>query len=43
MARSELDKLLNKLESGAFFFFKQGLENTAENIVKDLQTLGPTW
>jgi len=43
MARNELNKLLNKLESGAFIFFKKGLENTAENIVKDLQSFGPTW
>jgi len=43
MARNEVNKLLNKLESAAFIFFKKGLENTAENIVKDLQALGPTW
>jgi hypothetical protein len=43
MARNELDRLLDKLEGGVLYFFKVGIKNTAENIVKDLQEQGPTW
>jgi hypothetical protein len=49
MARrnNQLSKLIGKLADdaeGAFFYaFKRGIKNSAENVIKDLQSQGPSW
>jgi hypothetical protein len=49
MARltNQLGKLIGRLaddaEGAVFYAFKRGIKNSAENVIKDLQSQGPSW